>query len=224
LIFVNSTPYYLRFISIDVMSLTTTAEGGAVTKRPAGPVVVERPRSQSLPRSGPEPGTSGNGKSHHHLKQSSQRFGAKEHPDDAQGSPEKDSQELYLPKAGLLRSSEATSVQTSVPEEQRRFVAYKVESLIKEVLETKLFKVRYEPNTCSRLAQELCAAIKQKTKGLNLPRYKLVTHVLLGEDTDKSVQVAARCLWNQDTDNFAAATFRNNWIYAVAIVYGMYLE
>ena len=59
---------------------------------------------------------------------------------------------------------------------------------------------------------------------LQLARYKLVTHVMLGEDTDRSVQVAARCLWNQDTDNFAAATFRNNWIYAVAIVYGMYLE
>jgi len=204
----------------DVMSLTTTSEGGAVVKRPSAPMVVERPRSQSLPR--PEPGTS-TGRTHH-LKQSSQRFSAKEKPDDSKDAQDKDSQELYLPKAGLLRSSEAGSVQSGVPEEQRRFVAYKVESLIKEVLESKLYKVRYEPNTCSRLAQELCAAIKQKTKGLNMPRYKLVTHVLLGEDTDKSVQVAARCLWNQETDNFAAATFRNNWIYAVAIVYGMYLE
>jgi len=122
------------------------------------------------------------------------------------------------------RSGKQKSPRGPIPEEHRRFVSYQVESLIKEVLEAKLFKVRYEPETCSRLAQELCAAIKDRTKDLQLSRYKLVTHVLLGEDTDKSVQVAARCLWNQETDNFAAATFRNNWIYAVAIVYGMYLE
>ena len=110
------------------------------------------------------------------------------------------------------------------PDEDRRFVAMKVEYVIKDVLESRLKNARYDPDKCSGLTKELCATIKEKTKQLQFDRYKLIAQVILGQDTDQSVQMASRCLWNSATDNFAAATFRNSSIYAVAVVYGVYLD
>ena len=68
------------------------------------------------------------------------------------------------------------------------------------------------------------ATIKAKTKQLEFTRYKLITHVVIGQDTDHSVEVASRCLWNPTTDNFATATFRNDSLYAVAMVFGIYMD
>ena len=110
------------------------------------------------------------------------------------------------------------------PDEEGRFISYKVEYIIKNILETELKDTKYRADHCSKLTQDLCSTIKAKTKQLNFHRYKLVVQVVMGQDTDQAVQVASRCLWNHATDNFAAATFRNNSLYAIAIVYGLYLE
>lgn len=104
------------------------------------------------------------------------------------------------------------------------FMACKVESMMKEVLETNLKHVKYDADSCSKLTQNLCSTIKSKAKLLRFIRYKLVVHVLLGQDSEQAVQVASRCLWNHSTDNFAAATYRNSSLYAIAMVYGLHLD
>ena len=110
------------------------------------------------------------------------------------------------------------------PDDEHRFVPHKVECLLKDILDAKLHNMKYDADNCSRLAKDICSMIKDKTKEFEFSRYKLVTQVLLGQDSDESIQIASRCLWNHETDNFAAATYRNNALYAVAIVYGMYLD
>jgi hypothetical protein len=85
-------------------------------------------------------------------------------------------------------------------------------------------QVTYDPLNCSRLTEDVCSIIKSKTKEYNFERYKIVVQVYIGENTDQSVQMASRCLWNPGTDMFAAATYRNNSLYAIAVVYGLYLE
>lgn len=42
---------------------------------------------------------------------------------------------------------------------------------------------------------------------LNLPRYKFVVSVVLGEQRGEGVKVGARCLWDADTDNYASDVF-----------------
>ena len=66
--------------------------------------------------------------------------------------------------------------------------------------------------------------IKEKTKEFHFDRYKLIVQVYVGQDNEQSVQLASRSLWNTKTDMFAAATYRNNSLYAIALVYGLYLE
>ena len=122
-----------------------------------------------------------------------------------------------------LSESDAESSTMSL-EEDKRFIPKEVEDIIKEVLDAYLHNVRYDANSCSRLSQDMCAIIKGKVKELNYNRYKIVVQVMLGQDSEQSVHVASRCLWNHGTDNFAAATYRNSYIYAVGTVYGVYLE
>ena len=85
-------------------------------------------------------------------------------------------------------------------------------------------QVNYNASRCSKLADDLCSDIRRKTKELNFDRYKIVVQVYVGQDTDQSVHMASRCLWNPGTDMFATATYRNNSLYAIAVVYGLFLE
>ena len=104
------------------------------------------------------------------------------------------------------------------------FQAMKVEYIIKDILDSRLKNVQYDPDRCNFITKQLCKDIREKTKQFQYDRCRLITQVLVGQDSDQSVQVASRCLWNTATDNFAAATFRNSSIYAVAVVYGVYLD
>ena len=94
------------------------------------------------------------------------------------------------------------------PDDDKRFVAYKVEHAMKDILTDALSDATYSAELCSAQTQKLCSKIKEKTKEMAFPRYKFVVQVIIGEDTEQSVQMASRCLWDQNTDNFAAASFR----------------
>ena len=101
------------------------------SRHDGGGVAVERPRSQSLPRTDANHPTSGptSQSKTQKLQQSSQTFKAGDKSSAGAG-------EFFLPEAGVLHSSEQADLATAasgVPEEQRRFVAYQVELLIKEV-------------------------------------------------------------------------------------------
>ena len=106
----------------------------------------------------------------------------------------------------------------------KSFVPYRVEFLIKDLLETELKGVKYDPTLCSSLAQDLCVKIKERTKRLDYPHHRFVCQVIIGQDTEHNVQISSRCLWNHTTDNFAASTFRNSAIYAIAVVYAMHVD
>ena len=100
----------------------------------------------------------------------------------------------------------------------------KVEYVIKDILDNRLKNVQYDPDMCNIITKQLCTDIREKTKQFQYDRCRLITQVLVGQDSEQSVQIASRCLWNAATDNFAAATFRNSSIYAVAVVYGVNLD
>ena len=47
------------------------------------------------------------------------------------------------------------------------------------------------------------------TSGLDLPRYKHVVQVIIGEMKGAGVRVGCKCLWDQQTDKVAQETFIN---------------
>ena len=75
------------------------------------------------------------------------------------------------------------------------------------------------------LSKNIADKIKEKIKStLNLPRYKLMTQVTIGQSKDQGVRITSRCLWDTTTDNYATASFQNQHIWASAIVFAFYTD
>ena len=110
------------------------------------------------------------------------------------------------------------------PDAHSKFSPARVEAILKDVLESRLKNISYDPEQCRRVATDLVSVIKSRTKTCGFRRYKLVCNVLIMENKGQGTHVASRGLFNTDTDSFAAYTYRNATLIAVAHVYGLYFE
>ena len=110
------------------------------------------------------------------------------------------------------------------PTEGKTFMEGRIEPIIKEVLEFRLKEYKYNPSACKYLTKDLANLINQRVKKLEIPRYKLVSNVVIMENNKQSSQIVSRCVWNASTDNFATYTFKNDSIIASAYVYGVYFD
>ncbi|KAI8509208.1 Tctex-1 [Branchiostoma belcheri] len=110
------------------------------------------------------------------------------------------------------------------PDEGSKFSPAKVETMLNLLLQQFLENETYRPENVGFLTRRLTENIKDRVKELNFPRYKIVCHVYIGQSGNNSLEVASRCVWDQQNDNFATATFQNGSLFAVATVYGVYFE
>lgn len=77
-----------------------------------------------------------------------------------------------------------------------------------------------DPNFSQVLSDE----IKERCKGLNYERYKLVVSVVLGERRDQGIMISSRAAWDSKLDSYATYTFQNKSLFCTASVYGVYAE
>merc|ERR1719436_690670 len=66
--------------------------------------------------------------------------------------------------------------------------------------------------------------IKAAVKELNIPRYKIIVQVVIGEQASQGIRVASKFLWDVTSDNWASYTFQNPTMFAVGMVFGCYYE
>ncbi|CAM9291382.1 unnamed protein product, partial [Pylaiella littoralis] len=71
--------------------------------------------------------------------------------------------------------------------------------------------------------KRICDDIKNGLKEMNLPRYKYVVQVVIGEQRGEGVRMGSRCFWDSETDNVASETYVNDSIFCVATAYAVYL-
>jgi len=120
------------------------------------------------------------------------------------------------------------------PTPNNRFVPRQVEAVIKECLERQVKvlmsasgnsgQMSYDDSKCKLLALELCSEIKEKVKSLSIPRYKVVLQSVIGEVKGQGAHIASRCLWDVETDNYAAFSIKNQTLFCTVLVFGLYLE
>ena len=71
-------------------------------------------------------------------------------------------------------------------------------------------RTRYNPELTAQWTREIADEIKNKLKTeLELPRYKFVVQVVVGEQRGEGVRMGCRCFWDADTDNYAEESYRN---------------
>ena len=110
------------------------------------------------------------------------------------------------------------------PDPKEKFAPRQVKKVVENILSSYLEGEAYDPRKCAHLAQSLTDVIKKRVKEMNLPRYKIVCNVVIGQKQHQAIRCASRCLWNDNLDNSASASFENSTLFAMATVYGLYYE
>ncbi|KAH9489296.1 Tctex1 domain-containing protein 1 [Bulinus truncatus] len=137
---------------------------------------------------------------------------------------------------GIRRAShfsEATSVDVPRPvyyentykvEPDATFKPERVKPIIESVLRENLEGLSYDRHLMGSRCLLLSDIIKERVKQQQLPRFKIVCMVLIGENKKQTVMVSSRCLWNQSCDNFASCEYSKGNIYAVGMVFAVHQE
>ncbi|EFJ23397.1 hypothetical protein SELMODRAFT_99767, partial [Selaginella moellendorffii] len=106
---------------------------------------------------------------------------------------------------------------------KKKFRVGQVRDTIAAVLKEKLKGLVYDPETSPGVARDLADSIKSDLKDLEFERYKLVVQVVIGEVRGQSMQMASRCFWDLETDDYAEATYNDGNVFGVGVVFGMFL-
>lgn len=92
------------------------------------------------------------------------------------------------------------------------------------VLQDQLENKEYSAELAAQKCKELADMIKQRVKAEGYRRHKLVSLVTIIENKNAALSMGSRCVWNDKFDNYADGTFKNNSLYAVGCLYGIYSE
>ena len=132
-------------------------------------------------------------------------------------SPEDDIKHPSAATGTRLENSYRVDATVTFPEKQ-------AEAVVKEVLEEKLTARPYDPKIGNDLATDMANAIKTRVKALLVPRFKVVSFVVVGQKENAAVQTASRCMLNPKLDKFAEYSLTVGGMYAMAVVYALYQE
>ena len=120
------------------------------------------------------------------------------------------------------------------PNENEKFSPSKAKTIAKEILvgeldgkvdETSVENWADFGDELENLSKDIADKIKERCKqSLNIPRYKILVQVTIGQMKDQGVKITSRCLWDTATDNYATVSFQNQHIWASAIVFGLYAD
>ena len=112
----------------------------------------------------------------------------------------------------------------TAPSFREKFRPSSVKAVISSVLAERLTDKIYNPESTGLWTREIADEIKSKLKTeLDLPRYKFVVQVVIGEQRGEGVRMGCRCFWDPDTDAYAEDTYRNDSLFCVAAAFGVYL-
>ena len=121
------------------------------------------------------------------------------------------------------------------PNENEKFYPSKVYTMVHEILSKEFDEAKVDEkwiedwvdfgDEIEDLTKDLADKIKSGIKSkLNLPRYKLIVQVTLGQRKDQGVRITSRCLWDTSTDNYTSVNYQNAHVWVSALVFGLYTD
>ena len=105
-----------------------------------------------------------------------------------------------------------------------RFSKKRVSEQAYALMEERLANLSYDPVLCKNMSYELAAEILRAINESNDCNYKLVVVMSLGniEHTAPKMQMGTKCLWDPDRDRLIAVPYKNESLFAVALIYGFH--
>ena len=124
-------------------------------------------------------------------------------------------------KKGQVQSSNTPEYQIKP---KQKFKPGKAKEMIQEILNSTLrYQKSYNPDSAQNLSKTIAENVKDKLKELNLPRYKYIVQVSIGEQKGQGVRVGSKCFWDFDTYHCASESFVNDSVFCLCTVYAVYL-
>lgn len=112
----------------------------------------------------------------------------------------------------------------TLPAPHQKFSKAEVEKVVHAVCQEMIGEGKYTVEESSLLIKDVCNEIQQRVLRLGYTRYKLVTHAVIAESAQQGLRVASRCLWDPETDNYAAVSFSTETMHVSIVVFGVYWE
>nr|AAT09065.1 dynein outer arm light chain [Bigelowiella natans] len=110
------------------------------------------------------------------------------------------------------------------PSKEEKFMPHKVKQLVQSVMDSKLKDMVYDDAKVKDMSVELSRDVKDKIKEFGYTRYKIIVQTVMGQVKDQGAYVTSRCLWDHQKDNYASWWFKNDSLFCVCMVFGIYLE
>lgn len=100
----------------------------------------------------------------------------------------------------------------------------KIAEIAQHVLEDRLKNKEYSPSTMKKAASQVSFIIREEIKRLNLDRYRIISHVTIGEKCDQDVMMNFLYLWKPEYDHYAIAKYEHPKFFATALVFLIYKQ
>ncbi|CAM9472966.1 unnamed protein product [Heterosigma akashiwo] len=111
------------------------------------------------------------------------------------------------------------------PAEDEKFYPSQVKRIANTIVQETLQGQTYDEEQAKYWSTSICDTIREKVKAeCNIPRYKIIVQVTIGEMRDQGVRVASRCLWDHEKDNYTSVEYQNQSLWCSAMVFGIYTE
>ena len=112
------------------------------------------------------------------------------------------------------------------PAISEKFSREKIYKEVKEILDAKMLQMddKYNHEKAIMLSREVSDSIRDKLKdeSMNLKRYKLFVHTIIGEKKGQGIKIGCKCMWDSTSDATVSANWENEYTYAFCVVYGVY--
>ncbi len=110
------------------------------------------------------------------------------------------------------------------PREGEKFLPHQVRKVVKKVMDAMLKDAKYDDAKSKQMSLDLCQAVKERVKELGYARYKIIVQSIVGQVNNQGAYVTSRCLWDSTKDNYASISFKNDSLFCVCMVFGIFLE
>ena len=95
--------------------------------------------------------------------------------------------------------------------------------MIQALFEEQLEGITYS-TVCKEISLEFADYVKHQLLQMNIPRYKFIVLVTIGEVKNQDFRMSSRCMWESKFDNQFTVTYTSRTLFAVCIVFGLYHE
>ena len=97
-------------------------------------------------------------------------------------------------------------------------------TIIERVVKKTLEDAEYDHMQAKVWAEAIVQSVRDQTKQLNIPSYKIVVQCVIGQVKGQGVRIASKCLWDEENDNYSSFTYSNHSLFCTGIVFGIYYE